>query len=101
VPVACEADVVFDAEELRAIAVGVQSERLRPADFVACCLRKRIDLAFRVTEEVALDGARAERMRPGNHPWSLDRVLCCLELDLTALKYVDTDPLVQHAARAA
>jgi hypothetical protein len=92
---------VFDAEELRAIAVGVQSERLRPADFAAFCLRKRMDPGFRVTEEAALDGACAERKRPHDHLWSLGHMLRWLELDLAALKYSATDPVVQHASRAA
>jgi hypothetical protein len=100
-PLALAAEIVFDAEELRAIAVGVQSERLRPADFAAFCLRKRVEPGFRVTEEDALDGACAERMPPGRNPWSLDRVLRWLELDLAALKYSGPEPVVQHAARAA
>src|SRR5690348_469805 len=47
----------FDAGELRAIAIGVDSERLRPADFKAFCLHKLHDPSFRVTEQLALDGA--------------------------------------------
>lgn len=95
-----ETDVVFDGDELRAIAVGVQSERLRPADFRAFCLRKRVDPSFRLTEELALDGARAEPTRPGNPPWSLARVLQWLELDVMALQYSSVDT-VECPARAA
>jgi hypothetical protein len=77
-------EVTFDAEEIRALAIGAQSERCRPADFKTFCLRKLVDSSFRVTEEVALDGAEPERVAA----WSLDRMLRWLELEPAEVEYM-------------
>jgi hypothetical protein len=70
--------IVFDGDELRAIALGVQAERLWPADFKGFCLRKLHDPSFRVTPGLALGGAQPDSLKP----WSLGRVLGWLELEL-------------------
>jgi hypothetical protein len=76
--------LVFDADEVRALAVGVQAERLWPADFRGFCLRKRLDPSFRVTEGLALAGAQPE----AGPAWSLGRVLRWLELELRGVEQV-------------
>jgi hypothetical protein len=70
--------IAFDADEVRAIGIGVQAERLWPADFRGLCLRKLHDPSFRVTAQTALSGAQPD---PGP-AWSLARVLSTLELQL-------------------
>jgi hypothetical protein len=91
-PIAVPTDgVFFDADEVRAIAIGVQSERLWPSDFKGFCLLKRHDPSVRVTEALALGGAQPDR----GAPWSLGRVLRWLELEL-----VDVELLAEHVAAA-
>jgi hypothetical protein len=80
--------VVFDAEELRAIAVGVQAERVWPADLKGFCLRKLQDSSFRVNELLALGGAQPV---PGR-PWSLGRVLRWFDLELELIELARSDP---------
>jgi hypothetical protein len=76
----------FDGEELRALAVAAQSERIWSSDFKGYCLRKLHDPSFRVTEAMALSGAR-----PDTEPaWSLARVLHWLELDLVAIEFSES-----------
>jgi hypothetical protein len=59
------------------LAVGVQAERLWPADFKGFCLRKLHDPSFRLTAQAALAGAQAD----DGLAWSLGRVLQWLELE--------------------
>src|SRR5262245_18230447 len=49
--------IAFDGDELRALAIGIESERLRPSDFKGFRLRKRQDPSFFLNEAVVLDGA--------------------------------------------
>ncbi len=84
-PVATPSEaLVFDAGEVRALAVGVQAERLWPADFRGFCLRKRLDPSFRVTDGLALAGAQPE----AGPAWALGRVLRWLELELCNVELV-------------
>jgi hypothetical protein len=78
----------FDGEEVRALAIGAQAERLCPADFKGFCLRKLQDPSFRVTAGLALDGAQPE----ATAPWSLERVLRWLELELCAAELGEEQP---------
>ena len=72
--------LVFDGDEVRAIAIGVETERLWPADLKGFCLRKLHDPSFRVTQGAALDGAQ-QSVGPA---WALERVLRWLELEVIA-----------------
>ena len=91
------AGINFDGEELRAIAIGAQAERLWPADFKGFCLRKLHDPSFRVTLGLALDGAQPEAATP----WSLERVLRWLELELCDAELGDERPEVADVTAAA
>lgn len=85
--------VVFDADEVRALATGVQAERLWAADLKGFCLRKLHDPSFRVTELLALGGAQPSTDRL----WSLGRVLRWLDLELTRIELATSDA---HAAES-
>ncbi|MFI5306413.1 MAG: hypothetical protein ACHQ53_03610 [Polyangiales bacterium] len=88
--------IVFDGDEIRAIAVGVQAERLWPADFKGFCLRKLHDPSFRITPGLALGGAQPDAVKP----WSLGRVLSWLEIELCEAELADAlaDPAGVGAA---
>jgi hypothetical protein len=90
--------IVFDADEVRALAVGVQAERLWSADLKGFCLRKLHDSSFQVTELAVLGGAQPS---PGR-PWSLGRVLRSLDLELSGIELDTGDELTAasdaHAA---
>jgi hypothetical protein len=79
--------IVFDAEEVRALAIGVQAERLWTADLKGFCLRKLHDPSFRVTELLALGGAQPATAPP----WSLGRVLRWLDLELVRIELATSD----------
>jgi hypothetical protein len=81
------AGIVFDADEVRALAIGAQAERLWAADLKGFCLRKLHDPSFRVTELAALGGAQpaADRL------WSLGRVLRWLDLELSGIELATCD----------
>jgi len=77
------ARLTFSGEELRAIAIGVQAERLSHADLKGYCLLKLHDPGFRVTERIALNGAQ-----PADEAaWTLGRVLQRLELQLATVEF--------------
>lgn len=84
----------FSGDELRAIAIAVQAERLWHADITGYCLLKLHDPSFRVTERLALNGAQPV----GGPPWTLGRVLQRLELQLAA---VDVEPVRFSETRLA
>jgi hypothetical protein len=88
-------EIAFGGEELRAIALGVQAERLWPSDLKGFCLRKLHDPSFRVTAQLTLDGAQPE---PGPS-WPLARVLRWLELELREVELdgVAIDPIALAA----
>lgn len=83
--------VMFDSHEVRSIAVAVQAERLWPSDLKGYCLRKLQDPSFRVTDQLALEGAQPV---PGL-AWSLARILEQLELGLVGAEWIE------HAAAPA
>jgi hypothetical protein len=80
--------IVFEADELHAIALAVQSERMWPADFKGFCLHKLHDPSFRLGAQLALDGAQPS----AGPPWSLGRVLRWLDLELIEFTFVDDGP---------
>jgi hypothetical protein len=77
--------ITFESAEIRALAIGVESERLRPADVKGFCLRKLQDPSFHVTEQLALDGARPSEGRA----LSLARVLEAIELEFLGFEWPD------------
>jgi hypothetical protein len=87
-PKQAPAAIVFEADELHAIALAVQSERMWPADFKGFCLHKLHDASFRLSAALALDGAQ-----PSTGPaWPLHRVLRWLDLELIEFAFVDDGP---------
>jgi hypothetical protein len=81
---ACSA-IAFDGEELAAVALAVQAERMWPADFKGFCLHKLHDASFRLGAQLALAGAQPSE----GPPWSLGRVLRWLDLELIEFTFVD------------
>jgi hypothetical protein len=70
--------LVLDGSELRALALGVEAERLFPADVKGYCLLKLHDPDFEITDDLTLGG-----VEPTPDPgWTLGRVLAALELEL-------------------
>ena len=64
--------IVFDRDEVRALAIGVQADRVWHREFLGFCFEKWRKPGFRVGVSEALDGAMPDYERP---PWSLARVL--------------------------
>jgi hypothetical protein len=97
----CRDGIVFDADELRALVVGVQGERLWPADLKGFCLRKLHDPSFRVNELLALGGAQPST----GAPWSLGRVLRWFDLELVSIGFAtasrEANAQAANAASAA
>jgi hypothetical protein len=83
--------VVFTGEELHAIAVAAQAERMWPADLKGFCLHKLHDASFRLSAPLALAGAQPSR----EPPWPLGRVLRWLELELIDVAFLDDTAPVQ------
>ncbi len=82
------ASLSFDGDELRAMALGVESERLWAWDFTGFCLLKQHDPRFHVTEAVALAGAQASDDEPA---WPLGKVLERLGLVVSSVELADAD----------
>jgi hypothetical protein len=74
--------LTFDLEELRALAIATQAERIWAADFKGYCLLKLHEPSFRVTEILALGGAQPSAAPP----WSLGQVLRGLDLALLGIE---------------
>ena len=83
----------LDGEELRAVALAVQAERLTSADFRGFCLLKLQDPGFRITEEIALAGAQASEQER-SRPWALGRILAALGVELRAAELLAAAPSV-------
>lgn len=66
-----EGELVFDAEEWQAIALGAEADRIWPSDFAAFCRRKQGEPSWRVEAETALAGAQPD----ADEEWSAARVL--------------------------
>ncbi len=80
-----DGQLVFAADEVRALVTGVQAERLWSSDLKGYCLRKLHDSSFVVTEGLALGGAQPDP----KGAWSLGRVLRWLDLELVAVEVGD------------
>jgi hypothetical protein len=90
-PWADDGRISFTVDEVLALALGAQAERLWSSDLKGYCLRKLHDPSFLVTEGLALGGAEPDRGRP----WSLGRVLRWLDLELVGIE------LAAEGAKAA
>ena len=86
--------LVFGGDELLALALGAEAERLFPADLKGYCLLKLHDAAFEVTDELTLGGVEP-LADPG---WSLARVLRALDLELRSIEIADDTPETQQKA---
>ena len=75
------ANVTFEAEELRALIVGVEADRIWHGEFLGFCFEKWRNPEFRVDASIALAGANPDLAQP---PWSLRRVLRRLQATLCA-----------------
>lgn len=75
-------EVVLDAAEWRAIALGAEADRLWASDFAALCARKRSDRAFRIDEEVALASAQPD----AREEWPAARVLERVGAEVVAIE---------------
>lgn len=89
--------IVFAGDEVRALLVGVQSERLWPADLKGFCLRKLHEPDFQVTEGLALAGAQPDATARG----SFGSVLRWLDLELVGIELETTWGAARGASRAA
>jgi hypothetical protein len=95
--------LVFDGDELHAIARGVEAERLWAWDFTAFCLLKQHDPKLVVTEALALSGAQ---WVAGGPAWPLGKVLERLGLLLISVELLEHPPaqavvLAGRGSRAA
>jgi len=79
----------FDGDELRALALGVEAERLWAWDFTGFCLLKQHDARFVVTVAIALAGAQSSESEPA---WPLGKVLQRLGLVLCSVELADVEP---------
>ena len=88
-------EIVFSGDEVAALVLGVQAERLWPADLKGYCLLKLHDAGFKVTDELTLGGVEP-LADPG---WSLTRVLRALDLELRSVEIAD-DTVEAHQKAA-
>jgi hypothetical protein len=73
--------IVFERDELRALAAGVQADRVWHREFLGFCFEKWRRPSFRVGLLDALAGATADDEQPA---WSVERVLRRLQASLDA-----------------
>lgn len=92
----------FSGDELRALALGVEAERLWAWDFTGFCLLKQHDPRFEVTGPIALAGAQPVE---SGAAWPLGKVLQRLGLVVSAVEIADAESRVlapaEPGARAA
>lgn len=77
-----EGDLVIDAEEWRAIALGAEADRVWPSDFAALCRRKQGEPSWRIDTETALAGAQPD----AREEWSAARVLERIGADVLSIE---------------
>ena len=82
--------IVFDREEVRALAIGVQADRIWHREFLGFCFEKWRKPAFRVGLSEALDGAMPDLAQP---PWALARILARLQASIEAPERQRAQPL--------
>jgi hypothetical protein len=95
--------IVFDRDELRALVLGVEADRIWHREFLGFCFEKWRDSSFRLSEEIALAGANPDEAR-----WSTSRMLSRLQARITDVEWLDSrasefgaDHAKPHAASPA
>ncbi|HEX4352550.1 MAG TPA: hypothetical protein VHZ95_06545 [Polyangiales bacterium] len=93
--------VVFDRDELHALVLAVEADRIWHREFLGFCFEKWRTSSFRVTEEIALAGANPDSQRR----WSTARVFLRLQARITDVEWLDSqiasDGAHAHAASPA
>jgi hypothetical protein len=92
---AARAIITFDRDELRALVLGVEADRIWHREFLGFCFEKWRAPAFRVSSEAALGGANPDPQIA----WSSASFLRRLQARLTAVECVE-DALAGDVANA-
>jgi hypothetical protein len=92
---AARAIITFDRDELRALVLGVEADRIWHREFLGFCFEKWRAPAFRVSSETALGGANPDPQIA----WSTASFLRRLQARLTAVECVE-DALAGDLASA-
>jgi hypothetical protein len=87
--------ITFDRDELRALVLGVEADRIWHREFLGFCFEKWRAPAFRVSSEAALGGANPDPQIA----WSSASFLRRLQARLTAVECVE-DALASDVANA-
>lgn len=82
--------IVFDREELRALIVGVEADRLWRKDLLGLCFDKWRTPEHRLTAADALAGAN-----PDPQHWSLERVLARLGATVERVDFGDSSDEIE------
>jgi hypothetical protein len=93
---AASAIIKFDRDELRALVLGVEADRIWHREFLGFCFEKWRAPLFRVSSEIALGGANPDLQAA----WSSARFLRRLQARLSAVEFVD-DMLAAENAHAS
>jgi hypothetical protein len=89
--------IVFDREELRALFIAVQADRVWRKDLLGVCFDKWRKPDHRLTLEHALAGANPDEQQD----WSLGRVLARLGATLESIELADDAVHPRELSRAA
>jgi hypothetical protein len=96
---AVRAVLTFDRDELRALVLGVEADRIWHREFLGFCFEKWRAPAFRLTAELALGGAN----RDCQASWSCERFLQRLQARLCSVEFAEgaaVDSTVSDASDA-
>jgi hypothetical protein len=87
--------ITFDREEVRALVLGVEADRIWHADFLGMCFEKWRSPGFHLRAADALAGANPDDDRA----WSLERVLRRLGATVVELEYASDEAQRSERAR--
>jgi hypothetical protein len=93
---AARAVITFDRDEMRALVLGVEADRIWHREFLGFCFEKWRAPLFRVSSEAALGGANSDQQSA----WSSARFLRRLQARLTRVEFVE-DVLAGANAQAS
>jgi hypothetical protein len=91
---AARAIIAFDRDELRALVLGVEADRIWHREFLGFCFEKWRAPTFRLSVEQALGGAN----RDCQAAWSSARFLRRLQAQLSAVEFVERTATSSAAA---
>jgi hypothetical protein len=94
---AAHAIITFDRDELRALVLGVEADRIWHREFLGFCFEKWRAPAFRVSVEQALGGAN----RDCEVAWSCARFLRRLQAQLSAVEFIERTTSDASAAHSS